>query len=70
MNPVDTAAAEIAAAATPQDVAAARDYLAAAAAHGREAAMATPAAGHLIRTYRINRCLGAIARRIAAREET
>ncbi|MEU0236755.1 hypothetical protein ABZ234_03625 [Nocardiopsis sp. NPDC006198] len=66
MNPIDEAAREISVQATTLDVAAARQFLDANATEGRVAAMRTSGAGHLIRKYKINRNLSAIARRIVA----
>lgn len=63
---VDREARRISAMATPDDIAAARAFLEANAAQGRPAAMATPAAAHLIRRFDIGRCLGSVARRIVA----
>ncbi len=57
---------EISAMANAQDVDAARAYLNAAMATGSRAALATPAAAHLIRKYEIRRLLGPIARQIVA----
>lgn len=69
MNDLDAIAAAISARATRMDVAAARQFLAVNAAEGRRAAMDTSGAGHLIRKYKINRNLSAIARRIVADHE-
>ncbi|WP_433701766.1 hypothetical protein [Nocardiopsis sp. CA-288880] len=66
MNAIDTVAREISAEATPLDVAAARQFLDVNTDEGRAAAMRTSGAGHLIRKYKINRNLSAIARRIVA----
>jgi len=66
MDTIDTVAADISANATRLDVAAACQFLDVNATEGRAAAMGTSGAGHLIRKYKINRNLSAIARRIVA----
>ena len=63
---VDSETRRMSAAATPEDVAAAREFLGVNASHGRAAAMGTPGAAHLVRRFDLGRCLGSVARRIAA----
>jgi hypothetical protein len=66
MRDMDAAAAQLSDQATADDIAAAHEFLRVREREGSAAARVSPAAVHLVRAFDLRRCVGIVARRIAA----